>query len=98
MYRSFVCSAFPNPANCRIVQVRPRYPVGYSPRVNGYSPGHPIRSNPSYTSPARGPYTGSTPSPESVVKSPTRFRAESYRSCQRRRPSSMASASMTPIY
>jgi hypothetical protein len=24
--------ALPNPANCRMVQVRPRYPVGYSPR------------------------------------------------------------------
>jgi hypothetical protein len=27
LYRSLVCSAFPKPANWRIVQVRPRYPV-----------------------------------------------------------------------
>jgi hypothetical protein len=24
LYRSLVCSAFPNPANCRMVHVRPR--------------------------------------------------------------------------
>ncbi len=28
LYRSFVCCALPKPANCRMVQVRPRYPVG----------------------------------------------------------------------
>lgn len=61
--------------NCRIVHVLPRYPVGCSPRVNGYSPGHPIRSKPSYVSPGRGPYTGSTTSPDSVVKSASRLRA-----------------------
>ena len=38
--RSLVCSALPNPANCRIVQVRPRLPVGCRPRVNGNRPGH----------------------------------------------------------
>jgi hypothetical protein len=27
-YRLLVCRALPKPANCRMVQVRPRYPVG----------------------------------------------------------------------
>jgi hypothetical protein len=40
--RSFVSSAVPNPANCRIVHNRPRYIDGYTPRVNGNSPGRPI--------------------------------------------------------
>ena len=33
--RSFVSSAVPKPANWRIVQRRPRYIVGWTPRVNG---------------------------------------------------------------
>ncbi len=37
--RSFVSSAVPNPANCRIVHNRPRYIDGYTPRVNGNAPG-----------------------------------------------------------
>ena len=37
--RSFVSAAVPNPANCRIVQSRPRYIDGYTPRVNGNDPG-----------------------------------------------------------
>ena len=40
LYRSLVWAALPKPANCRIVQVRPRLPVAYRPRVNGNSPGH----------------------------------------------------------
>ena len=39
--RSLVCSGVPKPANMRIVQRRPRYIVGWTPRVNGYSPGRP---------------------------------------------------------
>src|SRR6185437_3360486 len=35
--------------------------------------------------------TGCTSTPESVVKSTSRFREASYRSCQRRRPASMSS-------
>ncbi len=38
--RSLVCWALPKPANWRMVQVRPRLPVGCRPRVNGNSPGH----------------------------------------------------------
>ena len=36
--RSFVSSAVPNPANCRIVHKRPRYIDGYTPRVKGNWP------------------------------------------------------------
>ena len=39
--RSFVASGVPKPAYWRIVQGRPRYMVGWMPRVNGYSPGKP---------------------------------------------------------
>ena len=37
--RPFVSSAEPKPAYWRIVHGRPRYIVGYGPRVNGNSPG-----------------------------------------------------------
>ena len=74
LYRSLVCRALPNPENWRIVQARPRYPAGYRPRVNGYSPGQPIRSKPGTTAPGGGPYTGSTSSPDSVLKSASRTR------------------------
>src|SRR5437867_3797655 len=40
-YRAFDSSADPKPAYSRIVQRRPRYIVGYTPRVNGGSPGNP---------------------------------------------------------
>ena len=40
-YRRFDSRASPNPAYWRIVQKRPRYMVGWTPRVNGYSPGNP---------------------------------------------------------
>ncbi len=36
-----VSSAVPNPAYWRMVQRRPRYMVGWTPRVKGYSPGKP---------------------------------------------------------
>src|SRR6516162_6210596 len=73
LYRWLVCRALPNPENCRIVQARPRYPAGYRPRVNGYSPGQPTRSKPGTTAPGGGPYTGSTSRPDRVVKSASRI-------------------------
>ena len=39
--RSFVASGVPKPAYWRIVHGRPRYIVGWMPRVNGYWPGKP---------------------------------------------------------
>ena len=42
--RSFVSSAVPKPANMRIVHSRPRWPVGWMPRVKGGSPGRPRSS------------------------------------------------------
>ena len=39
--RVLVSSAVPKPAYWRMVQKRPRYMVGWMPRVNGNSPGHP---------------------------------------------------------
>ena len=42
--RSLVSLALPNPAYCRMVQYRPRYMVGWTPRVYGYSPGKPRSS------------------------------------------------------
>ncbi len=39
--RVLVSSAVPKPAYWRMVQKRPRYMVGWIPRVNGYSPGNP---------------------------------------------------------
>src|SRR4051794_19038992 len=44
--------------------------LGYTPRVNGYSPGRPICSSNGPTS--SGPYSGRTGSPESVVNSASR--------------------------
>jgi len=41
-------------------------------RVNGNCPGQPMRSDPGGSDPGSGPYTGSTASPESVVKSSSR--------------------------
>ncbi len=54
----------PKPANWRIVHNRPRYMLGYTPRVNGYSPGSPIRSA---SGRSASVYSGRTGSPESVV-------------------------------
>src|SRR3989454_2325267 len=42
--RRFVSFAVPKPAYWRIVQSRPRYIVGWIPRVNGGAPGNPMRS------------------------------------------------------
>jgi hypothetical protein len=42
--RRLVSSAEPNPANWRIVQSRERYIVRWMPRVNGKTPGSPIRA------------------------------------------------------
>ena len=54
----------PKPANCRIVHSRPRYMLGYTPRVNGYSPGSPIASCAGRSSCV---YSGRIGSPDSVV-------------------------------
>src|ERR1041384_1133314 len=40
--RLLVSSGVPNPANCRMVQSRPRYIVGCGPRVYGNCPGNPL--------------------------------------------------------
>ncbi len=40
-YRWFDSLALPKPAYWRMVQWRPRYMVGCTPRVKGYSPGNP---------------------------------------------------------
>ena len=61
-----VSSAVPNPANCRIVHSRPRYIDGYTPRVNGYSPGSPIDASMS-AGRSSCVYSGRTGSPDSVV-------------------------------
>jgi hypothetical protein len=58
-----VSSPVPNPAICRIVQLRPRYIVGYGPRVNGNCPGNPISSKGTASS---GVYTRCTGIPEAV--------------------------------
>ena len=50
--RALVSSAVPNPANCRMVHSRPRYMLGYTPRVYGYSPGNPMSSGRAVTSSA----------------------------------------------
>ena len=55
LYRSLVSTALPKPANWRIVHGFPRYPVACKPRVNGNSPGQPIRSKSAMTSPSAGP-------------------------------------------
>ena len=69
MKRSFVCFAVPKPANCRIVQSLPRYPVGWTPRVYGYSPGQPRSRSKSKPGCVSGPASGSTGAPETVVQS-----------------------------
>ena len=43
--RSLVSAGVPNPTCTRRVHSRPRYMSGYTPRVNGYSPGSPSCSS-----------------------------------------------------
>src|SRR6202021_1910371 len=62
------------------------------PRVNGNSPGQPVLSSAS-----GGPYTGSTSSPDSVLKSASRLAAWSKRCCQRLRPASDSGISASKI-
>src|SRR6478736_2145045 len=69
--RSLVSSAVPNPANCRIVHNRPRYMLGYTPRVNGNSPGNPILASASGGRSA-SVYNARIGSPESVVNGTSR--------------------------
>ena len=54
----------PKPANWRIVHSRPRYMLGYTPRVNGNSPGRPIASG---AGTSASVYSGWIGSPDSVV-------------------------------
>src|SRR3990170_2978845 len=68
--RRFVSSEVPKPAYCRIVQRRPRYIVAWIPRVNGSSPGSPIRSRYRATSSSGGGATRSI-----AVPLPVRARA-----------------------
>src|SRR5262245_4916167 len=71
--RLFVSSALPNPANCRIVHSRERYPWGKRPRVYGNSPGRGsslssfFRDAGSVYPCFSGPYEGSKTSPEIVT-------------------------------
>ena len=59
----------PKPANWRIVQSLPRYPVGCTPRVYGYSPGQPRSRSKSKPGCVSGPASGTTGAPETVVQS-----------------------------
>src|SRR3954466_6243299 len=76
--RSLVPSAVPKPANCRIVHRRPRYMLGYTPRVNGYSPGNPIASG---AGRSFSVYSGRIGSPESVVNEASRSGVAAYLRC-----------------
>src|SRR3954468_4256472 len=76
--RSLVSSAVPKPANWRIVHRRPRYMLGYTPRVNGYSPGTPIWSGAGRSSSV---YSGRIGSPESVVNEVSRSGVAAYLRC-----------------
>src|SRR3954466_1892315 len=63
--RLLVSSEVPKPANWRIVHRRPRYMLGYTPRVNGYWPGRPIWSA---SGRSRSVYRGAMGSPGGVVE------------------------------
>ena len=65
--RSFVCRGVPNPANCRIVQRRPRYMLACTPRVNGYWPGYRSSGSPLRPFTSSGVYSGSIGRPLTVV-------------------------------
>src|SRR5262249_29904455 len=65
--RSFVCRGVPNPANCRIVQRRPRYMLACMPRVNGYWPGYRSSNSPMRPFRSSGVYSGSIGRPLTVV-------------------------------
>src|SRR5207249_1060781 len=64
--------AMPYPAIWRIVQVRPRYIVGYGPRTNGYWPGNPSSSYGRPTT-SSGVYTRLSGSPEALRHSDIEF-------------------------
>src|SRR2546422_445852 len=66
--RRFVSSGLPNLANIRIVHSRPRYMVGWIPRVNGKPPGLPSRSS-GFPATSSGVYNRFTGRPEVVVNS-----------------------------
>ena len=95
--RSFVSSAVPNPANCRIVHRRPRYIDGYTPRVKGNWPGYP-RSRSWSRSRSAGFDSGSTSRPEIVENScGSRCGVRAYRSRQTSRPLPCSVCAIEPI-
>ena len=95
--RSFVSSAVPNPANCRIVHRRPRYIDGYTPRVKGNWPGYP-RSRSWSRSRSAGFDSGSTSRPEIVENScGSRCGVRAYRSRQTSRPLPCSVCAIGPI-
>src|SRR2546427_9091927 len=67
--RLFVSSALPYPANIRIVHRRPRYIVGWIPRVNGYCPGRPTCVSGSTPARSSGVYSRSIGMNEVVANS-----------------------------
>src|SRR2546428_373031 len=67
-HRRLGSSAPPNRANIRIVHSRPRYMVGWMPRVNGKPPGLPSRSS-AFPATSSGVYNLLTGRPEVVMNS-----------------------------
>src|ERR1700681_3014008 len=65
--RSLVFLALPKPAYWRIVHSRPRYIVGCTPRVNGYSPGKPRSLTKSKSCKSSGSYARLISIPELVA-------------------------------
>ena len=86
-----VSSAVPNPANWRIVHNRPRYIDGYTPRVNGNSPGSPIASAAGRSASV---YNGAIASPDNVTNASRRSGAAAYRSRYQRSRSVSARSSV----
>src|SRR5947208_2093281 len=80
--RRFVSSAPPNPANIRIVHGRPRYIVGWMPRVKGNSPGFPSRSSSVFPARSRGVYNRFTGRRE-VVRNSARRSGRDFRASRR---------------
>jgi len=66
--RRLVSSGDPNPANWRIVQSRPRYMVGWVPRVKGKRPGSPTSRRSSAPVRLAASSTSGMGMPESVAR------------------------------
>src|SRR5215472_7924625 len=71
LYLRLESAAVEKPAYCRIVHGLVTYMVGYTPLVNGYSPGSPSSCSASKSASALGPYTGSMGSPDSDIAAMT---------------------------